>query len=413
MSGLGLLLLPWLAPHLVVRPQTRQLIATAIALAPPVCVLLGLALGTGLVLHDWGLELRGLDSRVVGLTGDPGLMAMLAFVGLAVAVHDTTVRGRAWTAALAVVDLGLVVATGDRPILLVTGVFLFAYLRAVPGCWRIWRRQAPVLAAAAIGMVLTLALARLGFGRLGLLTAATDAGRAILWPFFWHEFQASPWFGRGIGTQMVSGAGQLAVLRPTPHSTFLGLLVDVGVVGTVLIVLAVGQWGRQLWRATTGSDRAFVGTMLAALTILAVFDDLLLWPVALSIFVYFGVLSGRPASQPERVTAPKLAAAHQAAPAAVAAPGPVARPAPVAALVPAAGPAPQPELDMSGLLAAAAAAPRPAARKPASISAAQLAAVRRLAADDLWAWAAGPEPRPRVWAEAHEASAAEPAETGR
>jgi O-antigen ligase len=68
-------------------------------------------------------------------------------------------------------------------------------------------------------------------------------GRELIWAITWERFSESPIFGGGLGA---AGDRLATTLQfdeaPAPHNEYLRMLADTGVVGTLLLVVALAVW---------------------------------------------------------------------------------------------------------------------------------------------------------------------------
>jgi O-antigen ligase len=284
-SAFGVLALPWTFTQVVLAPGSRRVLALTIA------SLAILSVAVGAVL--WSIGMRDFfHVRLAGATGNAAVFALLAFAGFAVALHESTRRGRPFLGMLAAVNLALVVLSATRMAIFASALFLAVYLLASPALREQWRNRwvevsigAGLVAAAAWYYWPTLerrALSRGGGMRL--------SGRDNLWSFYYDQFLMSPIFGRGLGDGFVGALYSLEFAVPTPHNEYLHLLVVGGVVGAAACFVAIFLWFRQLWRAVATSDRGFLIAMLPALASYAVTDNVLIYATGLALFAYLGVL---------------------------------------------------------------------------------------------------------------------------
>ena len=290
-SAFGVLALPWAFTQGVLAPGSRRSLALAIALLPVLSVAVGAAL--------WSIGMRDFFKyRLEGATGNAAVFALLAFTGFAVALHESTRRGRPFLGVLAAGNLALVLLSGTRMALFASGLFLVVYVVASPALREQWRKRRIEMLAAA-GLVLAAAWYYLPFlwwrSFRGPQEGMRLSGRDNLWSFYYDQFLMSPGFGRGLGAGFVGALYALEFAVPTPHNEYLHLLVVGGVVGAAACCVAIFLWSRQLWRAVATSDRSFLIAMLPALASYAVTDNVLIYATGLALFAYLGVLLTRSA----------------------------------------------------------------------------------------------------------------------
>jgi O-antigen ligase len=190
--------------------------------------------------------------------------------------------------ALASVNLVLVILSGTRTSMLASGVLLLVYaLTSEQFRERLRRSRAMVFfAVCLIGTAVTLYAPTL-YSR-----ALDSLGRVGLWERFYDEFWRSPIFGRGLGSTFITRK-PLELLYAAPHNEYLHLLVVGGALGFVLCMTAIALWYAGIVRSASPGDRKFLLAVAAALAIYALADNILVYPTALGLFVYLGVI-GQP-----------------------------------------------------------------------------------------------------------------------
>jgi O-antigen ligase len=286
LTGLALLALPFAFTHVILAPDARGVCTLAIALAPLLSVAIGAliqATGIHTMFADFG-------DRLEGATGNAGVFGALAFAGFAVALHESAVRarGRARMGALASVNLVLVILSGTRTSMLASAVLLLAYvLTSGQFRERLRRSRGVVLFAIALIGAAVMLYAPTLYSRV-----LDSLGRAGIWARFYDEFWRSPIFGRGLGSAFITRK-PLELLYAAPHNEYLHLLVVGGALGFVLCMTAMALWYADIFRAAAPGDRKFLLSVAAALAVYALADNILVYPTALGLFVYLGVI-GQP-----------------------------------------------------------------------------------------------------------------------
>ncbi|HEX5077824.1 MAG TPA: O-antigen ligase family protein [Geminicoccaceae bacterium] len=291
LSGFGVLALPWTFTQVVLAPGSRRVCAITISVLP----ILSVAIGAVAAALDMQPFFR---LRLTGATGNAAVFALLAFTGFAVALHESTRRGRPLLGVVAAVNLALVVFSGTRMAIFAGGLFLLAYMVASPNLVVRWRERwiqlavgAGLLLAAGLYYWPTLVWRMFEPGGQGFRMSS----RVDLWSFYYDRFLMSPVFGRGLGDGFVGALHWLRYDVPAPHNEYLHLLVVGGVVGAVACFAAIALWCRQLWRKVATNDRSFLLALLPALAAYAVTDNVLIYATGLALFAYLGVLLTRPA----------------------------------------------------------------------------------------------------------------------
>ena len=297
-AALGLAL-PWSLPAVVVEPGTRARYALLIALLPGLCV----AIGFGLQAAGLHAAYTGSTTRVLRLHGasNAGWLACLAFAGFAIALHEAIRGRRPGFAGLAAVNAALAVLTGGRMGIGAGVVFTLAYCLLDGGIrTRLARAPRPL-----VGFGLAAALLLFGWLLVQSYHEPADilsmTGRDLLWAGCLEQFGASPAFGHGIGaTALVNSYFKL------PHNVYLRLLVESGVVGSLIYGGALLLWGRRLVARVEPGERAFVYALLLALALYALTDNLLTMPPTLMPFLYLALMLGEPyADRPQDRSAPQ------------------------------------------------------------------------------------------------------------
>jgi O-antigen ligase len=270
----------------ILAPAARGVCTLVIALTPLLSVAIG-ALIQAAGIHTMFADVH---DRLEGATGNAGVFGALAFAGFAVALHESTVRpqGRSWMGALASVNLVLVILSGTRTSMLASAVLLLAYVLTSEQ-FRARLRRSRALALFAICLIGTAvtAYAPTLYGRV-----LDSLGRSGIWQRFYDEFWRSPIFGRGIGSAFITRK-PLELLYAAPHNEYLHLLVVGGALGFVLCMTAIILWYSDILRNASPNDRKFLLSVAAALAIYALADNILVYPTALGLFVYLGVI-GQP-----------------------------------------------------------------------------------------------------------------------
>jgi O-antigen ligase len=295
LEGLAVLALPFAFTSVVLEPLSQRSLGLVIALLPLLSAVVGALMQLGEPVPHWGFQESSEEPwRLAGAVGRPEPFAILAFCGFAVALHGTAGSGRRFAAALAVVNLLLVILSGTRMAILAAVVLLLAYgilsrdLRRLP-LRRGWPTVAAVVVVAAVAALYWPFLHQRLFE--GGSTHLEMSSRDEIWPFYLQEFRQSPWFGRGLGAGYVAGVRALADLwRTTPHNEYLHFLVEGGLVGFGLWLAAIGLWYRQLLRAVAARDRIFLLALIPALALYALTVDLLIYWAGLALFAYLGTL---------------------------------------------------------------------------------------------------------------------------
>ena len=224
--------------------------------------------------------------RLQGATkGD--YFAALAFAGVLVALHEWVRTRRWWMGALIFLNAILLVFSGGR-----MGVFaafvgaLVYFIRAPEARNALWRLKGwAYLGAAAMGAAMVVYAPIMVDRMYGLGGDQFNfSGRRIIWASYLDKFRKSIWFGRGLG------AGQEGVFDPNfPHNEYLRFVVEGGLVGAVILLLAICLWAWRMHGHLATNDRPFFTAFMVAIAFYA-FTDNPLSATYLSGFVYLGLL---------------------------------------------------------------------------------------------------------------------------
>ena len=307
LEGFAVLALPFAFTSVAPAPDSRPSLGLVIALLPLLSAMVGALMQLRDPVAHWGFQRTIEDPwRLAGAAGHPEPFAILAFAGFAVALRETNRRGRPGAAALAVVNLVLVILSGTRMAIFAAGALLLAYgaLSADLRQLLLRRRRLTAVAALVVAVVAALYWPSLDQRLFQAQSGNLDmSARNEIWPVYLQEFRLSPLFGRGLGPGYVAGIDALSNLwRTTPHNEYLHFLVEGGVVGFGLCLAAIGLWYRQLLRGVGTNDRLFLLALAPAVLIYAFTVDLLIYWAGLALYAYLGMLPRR-----VRVTAPLLA----------------------------------------------------------------------------------------------------------
>lgn len=276
-----------------------------------------LSLGIGLLF-----ELAGYQTVLAkAYTGVPRLQgslipAWLAGVGLIGVTAAIWLRPR-WhlATALAVVDALITFATATRTetaaTILVVLYMTFRASEAVDSR-RQGRKVIMALSVLVIAAVFLPSLLARGHNAT-LSGGGSSGGRTLAWSYYYHDALKSIVFGRGIGAGSAEVPTNLAgefVHLHAPHDSYLQLLLDTGVVGCALLLLAYGLVYRRVRAGLDSYDRSLTTAFGLAILLCAVFDNVL---VAIS-FVVPALALLAVVSQPRHVVdrkEPRRHAAHR------------------------------------------------------------------------------------------------------
>jgi O-antigen ligase len=238
----------------------------------------GATLACAIALYEFS---RGWETYAAGLHGGPGDHSS----ALLVLVPCVAMGG--WYAVRTRQPRALVVALGALAVLMVASAYTtlnrtvwlgFALQFVMLGFLTLWRAGQKRLAFAATTAVV------LACGAMALAIQAERAGvsvkalrqdsRLALWPKVVEYVEARPLTGYGFGRGVLSARfqeelGEVDHHLWHAHNIFLEVLLQLGVAGTVLLLLLLGAIVREGWRAARDPDEAGAACGIALLAIVA------------------------------------------------------------------------------------------------------------------------------------------------
>lgn len=297
LESLVLLGLPFAFTQINLPPHARTISAPVIMFLP----LLSVALGAGLQIAGLHTSFAGLHDRLEGAVGNAGVFGILAFCGLAVALHESTRQKHPWAILPTAVNLALVVFSGSRAAMLASILLLIAYPLASKRFREQLRRHSRIILT---GFVLA-CLASIPYLPTVYIRLQLKMDRWRVWNVYYDEFLKSPIFGRGFGSGFIAGVDWPPDVEPlffaVPHNEYLHLLVNGGVIGFLLCMTAILYWYYRLVRSASEGDRWFLIALVPALGAFAVTDNVLIHAYTMALYIYLGLVE-RP--QPNEAAGP-------------------------------------------------------------------------------------------------------------
>ena len=271
------------------REWSRGVILAVLGL-PLASILLGAVL-TVAGLHPLLVEGAGL--RLQG-AGHPAFLAGFALTAMYAALTELLRTGK-WRFVFALaLNLAILVLTGARAPLAIGMAVTFLALIAAPSARFSWpARCALLLGFGVIGAILFAAGSALNTMRIFNLLA-TDAenlsGRDEIWPLFQAAWDASPWWGWGVGAGkvLVDVDSPLARLLGTTaaHNEYLRIGVEGGYVGLTLLVMFFVLWAWTHLRVLRGADRAIMALVLIGFAVHSATDNTLIATTSSVLFTW-------------------------------------------------------------------------------------------------------------------------------
>lgn len=131
--------------------------------------------------------------------------------------------------------------------------------------------------------------ARMGGSATG--EAVNSSGRETVWPIFEEAISKNPLFGRGVGTGAILLLEEQEKVRITAaHNEYLRLLVDVGVVGTIIYFLSIGLVMWKEGAAFGQSEWVMVIGLGLCIAVYSYTDNTLTSPPTLVLFLALALL---------------------------------------------------------------------------------------------------------------------------
>lgn len=257
----------------------------------------------GLTKHFHGYLSYSQSTNIMGQLGQRNHLGHYLMWGMVAVLYLQQARlmGR-WLAALLIVWLGLSIGLiGSRTLivyLLVIGFLACVWRVRVGKSWQVswyWVMGALLwILAVQFGLEKVLALlseaqTQTGVERLVNAKTVVDPARSVEWLKAWQAFLNSPWWGHGWGSGASQSFGlhgddvlsrRADVLFTHSHNSVLQLLVEVGLLGTVLVLLCLAVLA---WRCFRYAKRPESFAILAMISV-SVCHSMLEYPLW---YVYF------------------------------------------------------------------------------------------------------------------------------
>ncbi len=279
------------------RPWCRAIIQATIWVAP---VIVGL--GVPLALAGVRPLLTDADGvlRLEGST-HPAFLAGFAMAGVYAALIELYRDGRNINLASVALNFVILLATGARaPLLCTVLVTSIAFVALRSDAFGISRRVLPILLGALL-LPLMAALAT-GSSSLRLLNVLSSeagdlSGRDVIWPYFEDAWDASPWFGWGVGAGkvVVDPDSLTAHLLGTTaaHDEYLRIGVDGGYIGLALLILLMALWVTFRTRHAVSTDKWIMRMVFLAFALHSVTDNTLIAATASILFAWASAVFAR------------------------------------------------------------------------------------------------------------------------
>ena len=281
---------------------SRGIILTVMCM-PLASVLLGAGLaGLGLrplLVEGAGLRLQG--------AGHPAFLGGFALTASCAALTELLRTGATRYLLWLTLNLTILALSGARAPLAIGIAIIGLALLLVPAPNLSWPRRITLLLGGAVLAVILATAAGL-LATTGLLTSirifnllATDAdnlsGRDEIWPIFQAAWDASPWWGWGVG------AGKVLVGLDTPlarmlgttaaHNEYLRIGVEGGYIGLGLLVVCFVLWSARHLRVLCGPDRWVMLLVMIGFAVHSSTDNTLIATTSSVLFAWIAAVFAR------------------------------------------------------------------------------------------------------------------------
>ncbi len=258
--------------------------------------------------------------RLEGST-HPAFLGGFAAAGVYAALLELYRDGRSRHLWGIVVNYLILLLSGARAplataLLVTAAAFFFLRSESFPA-----RRRLPLILVGMLVLPVLVGLAS-GSSHIRLLNIlSSDArdlsGRDLIWPLFRQAWNASPWFGWGIGAGkvVVDPDSLLAKLLGTTaaHNEYLRMGVDGGYFGLGLLILMMALWAWRWTRNAPRTDRFIMRAVFLAFAVHSFTDNTLIAATASVMFAWVSAVFARAALEREALPAAAPVRRHQAA----------------------------------------------------------------------------------------------------
>jgi O-antigen ligase len=273
-------------------PWWRRAVEQAAKLGPSVTVLFGAVLAA-LGLHQM-LEVQQGALRLGG-SGQAAFLAGFALIAVYAGLLGWVRSPNRADGALLLVNLVLLALTGARaPLSLAAALSI--------GVFALQRRFIPLLAAAAAACLAVMFASTFSFLRvvdLAKLGEATDlSNRNLVWPYFEHAFQTSPWIGWGVGAGKVvvplgSSLSQL-IATNAAHNEYLRIGAEGGALGLLLLIICLTAWALRGSASLPPPQRWLMRAVFIAFAIHSATDNTLIATTSSVFFIWASAVFAAP-----------------------------------------------------------------------------------------------------------------------
>ncbi len=293
------LMIPFFFISVNYNPKAIPRLLLAIALMPALSIVCAAVVDLG--------GLRGELSGIFGTTStgvprlrgmkSPAYLAFFAYTAFFVCLFEAIVSNRRHFFGLALMNLlivlltvtrmpsALVVCLGSFAVIFVsrrkitystkTGLFLMGVAVVSAFLILFWPELEARMFGATAGVIVNL------------------SGRALIWSYFLEAIDVNVWFGRGIGTGAMLLLNDDRVASAAAHNEYIRLLVDAGIFGLTLFVVAFVLWIRSDVRWMDRDGRVLMIGFVVALAIYTLTGNTLTSPPTVVMFFAMALLFAR------------------------------------------------------------------------------------------------------------------------
>jgi len=205
-----------------------------------------------------GARLVERGSLIVGETEvNPDFFGLKLLVPISLAVAAFLAARSWWGRLLSFCALGITVLalllTMSRAAFLSLVVLIIVFVVRS----RLYRRLVPVVV---LGALLLAAMPATFFRRIREASETGGAGRTDIWKAGFEMFKHYPWVGVGLGNfiivyeEFAGSSPRFHGFMRAPHNMYLNILVDLGILGLVLFLIAIMTQVGDVWKSTKHSQ---------------------------------------------------------------------------------------------------------------------------------------------------------------
>jgi len=211
----------------------KKLILLALSFSPLVSILLGAVYEKIGVWSLWYTDFLGV-SRLQGSLIPAGL-GSLCYVAIISSLASFYIYQKKYFLIIFLLNFLILILTAARmPLLLSVVISISIYLS-----FNKINLLKVVLLSVVLGIVTVFALAYLGDGLFNRLESTSMSGRDLIWEVLWNNVLEYPWFGIGLGHQILILPEDVMISAATiaAHNEYLRMAVEMGFVGVILFML--------------------------------------------------------------------------------------------------------------------------------------------------------------------------------